>query len=169
MRYMLPMSFRILLSSAVLATLLFGCSNAPASSADLDAEVAQNQGPTASIIRMPVTAEPDGADTIDQARITFAEPEFLFGEVDEGKVIDHEFSFTNTGTQPLLISDARTTCGCTVSEHPTEPIAPGEGGVIRVSFDTKNKYGRQRKPITIIANTYPSMTTIYVDGTIIND
>ncbi|MTB52132.1 DUF1573 domain-containing protein [Lewinella sp. W8] len=166
---MLSGSLRCSLLLLILGTLLFGCDPAPASSANLDPAAVEDQSHTASIIRMPVSAEENGADTTDQARITFAEPEFLFGEVKEGKVIEHEFPFTNSGTQPLLISDARTTCGCTVSEHPTEPIEPGETGVIRVSFDTKNKYGRQRKPITIIANTYPSMTTVYMDGTIIND
>ncbi len=53
--------------------------------------------------------------------------------------------------------------------YPEAPIAPGESGVISVSFDTKNKNGRQRKPVTIIANTYPATTTIYVDGNVINE
>lgn len=166
---MLPLIFRLVFPALGLATLLFGCESAPATSPALDPAAIQDQGPNASIIRMPVTAESEGADTTDQARITFETPEYFFGEVKEGEVIRHDFTFRNSGTQPLLISDARTTCGCTVSEHPKEPVAPGESGVISVSFDTKNKYGRQRKPITIIANTYPSMSHVYMDGTIIND
>ncbi|MEL7161575.1 MAG: DUF1573 domain-containing protein, partial [Bacteroidota bacterium] len=53
--------------------------------------------------------------------------------------------------------------------YPEEPIPPGDGGTISVVFDTKNKHGRQRKPVTITANTYPAMSTIYVDGHVINE
>jgi len=65
-----------------------------------------------------------------------------------------------------LITRAKSTCGCTVPEWPEEPIAPGEEGVISVRFDTKNKSGKQGKPITIIANTYPKDTYLQLLGTV---
>ncbi len=119
----------------------------------------------AALIRNPVAA-PVPEDTNRVARMEFREAEYAFGTVRAGTPVSHQFTFTNTGQVPLLITDARSTCGCTVPSYPREPIAPGEEGTIRVRFDTTNKRGRQRKPITLTANTYPSMTTIYVEGTV---
>ena len=91
-------------------------------------------------------------------------PEFNFGSVVTGDKVEKDFQFTNEGKVPLLITDARATCGCTVPDWPDTPIAPGEKGVISVVFDTKNKSGRQVKPITITANTYPSTTELRLVG-----
>lgn len=149
--------------------LLFSCDTAPASAQEKDIDDA-DLGPVASMIRNPVDANTQEVDTSKVARLDFAEAiVFEFGEVEAGTIVKHDFPFTNTGSVPLLITKARSTCGCTVPNYPEEPLAPGESGVISVAFDTKNKYGRQRKPVTIIANTYPAMTTIYVDGQVINE
>ncbi len=117
-----------------------------------------------SMIRNPVTSNSKEIDTASLAKITFEEDRFNFGEIDEGGKLSHTFPFTNTGAVPLIISDVRSTCGCTVAEWSREPISPGEVGEISVNFDSKNKEGRQSKPITITSNTYPSKTTIYLDG-----
>lgn len=155
------------MAALLLLTLLFSCDTAPAAAPE---EPDEELGPIASIIRSPVDGNQTEVDTASIARMEFTDGiKHLFGEVPEGAVIDHEFAFINTGTQPLLITKARSTCGCTVPDYPKEPILPGESGVISVAFDTKNKYGRQRKPVTITANTYPATTVIYVDGTVIND
>lgn len=161
------LSFWRPLAALLVFTLLFSCGNAPASAAE---EVAiEDLGPNASIIRSPVNANTQEADTAQVARMAFENNEHLFGEIDEGGIVQHDFAFTNTGSQPLLISNARSTCGCTVPDYPKEPILPGASGVISVTFDTKNKYGRQRKPVTITANTYPATSVIYMDGNVIND
>ena len=116
-----------------------------------------------AIIRNPVSAD-EPLDTVNVARISFEESSFDFGEVNEGVVVTHRFRFTNTGKAPLLISGARSTCGCTVPEWPREPIPPGQGGEIKVQFNTENKKNKQNKPITIMANTYPSATKIFLTG-----
>lgn len=117
----------------------------------------------ADLIRNPVSA--DGlVDTINVAKMTFTEVDYNFGSVETGDVVKKEFSFTNTGKVPLLIGDARSTCGCTVPDWPKEMIQPGESSVISVVFDTKNKSGRQVKPVTITANTYPVATKLRLIG-----
>lgn len=119
----------------------------------------------ADIVRNPVTA--DGpTDTVNVARISFEERVVEFGEVREGDVVVQEYRFTNTGRQPLVISDASSTCGCTVPSFPRQPIPPGETGVITVRFDTEGRTGRQGKPIVITANTYPATTDLYLNGTV---
>ena len=120
------------------------------------------EGPISSIIRNPVSA--DKRDTVNIAKLTFAQTEYDFGEVQEGAKVTHRFPFTNTGNRPLLITDARSTCGCTVPKYPQTPIAPGESDIITVVFDTKGKKGYQRKPVSVTANTYPSVTEVYVKG-----
>lgn len=117
------------------------------------------------IVRSPVSANAP-ADTNDVAKMTFVETTYEFGEVLEGDIVEHTFKFTNTGTQALLISNARSTCGCTVPQWPKNPILPGEEGEISVKFNTANKKSRQTKPVNITANTYPAMNTVYLRGTV---
>ncbi len=117
----------------------------------------------ADIIRNPITLGGE-LDTINVAKIQFEEMKHDFGTVKEGDIVDHVFKFKNTGKIPLIISDARSTCGCTVPKWPKEPIEPGESGTIPVKFDTKSKPKNQSKEITITANTYPKETKLYVVG-----
>ena len=63
----------------------------------------------------------------------------------------YEFKFTNTGDAPLIISNSKGSCGCTVPVWPKEPIGPGKSNVIRVKYDTK-RIGAFNKSITITSN-----------------
>ena len=65
------------------------------------------------------------------------------------------FEFKNTGNEPLIISNAKGSCGCTVPEWPKEPIAPGAKGAIRVKYDTKRP-GPINKSVTITSNAINS-------------
>lgn len=60
--------------------------------------------------------------------LTFEEKVHNFGEITAGEKVEYSFKFTNTGTSPLLIEDAISSCGCTVPEWPKEPIKPGQSG-----------------------------------------
>jgi hypothetical protein len=115
------------------------------------------------IIRNPVSSD-NSVDTVNVAKMTFEEEVYDFGEVNQGDVVEHVFKFTNTGKIPLLISTARSTCGCTVPEWPKELIDPGEGGEIKVKFDTRGKANDQQKPVTIRANTYPMTNKVMLKG-----
>ena len=118
------------------------------------------------IIRNPVSAnQPE--DTVNVAKLSFDELIYEFGRVTEGTVVEHTYQFTNTGKVPLIITDARSTCGCTVPKWPKEAIAPGEKGEINVRFNTTNKKNNQSKPITITANTYPKNTVLHIKGHVI--
>lgn len=99
----------------------------------------------------------------------FAETEFNFGKVKAGEKVQHEYSFKNTGKEPLVISNAKGSCGCTVPEWPKEPIAPGASGKIKVEFDSKGKSGAQTKQVTITANTDPPQSIIYIKGDVTPD
>nr|MDP6908462.1 DUF1573 domain-containing protein [Flavobacteriales bacterium] len=70
-----------------------------------------------------------------------------------------EFVFTNSGTEPLIISKAKGSCGCTVPEWPKEPIAPGAKASIKVKYDTK-RVGPISKSVTITSNSVDSSTAL---------
>ena len=65
---------------------------------------------------------------------------------------------------PLYILDVYGTCGCTVPEWPKGMIEPGRGGFIKVKFNSEGKTNEQRKLITVVANTFPVETLLYLDG-----
>jgi len=117
----------------------------------------------AAIVRNPVTANKP-IDTINVAKMEFDAIRYRYGEVAEGTIVEHTFTFKNVGKAPLIISNAKSTCGCTVPEWPKEPIPIGGTGEIYVKFDTKNKEAYQIKPIFLTANTHPSETTLYLMG-----
>lgn len=87
-----------------------------------------------------------------------------FGEINEGDIIDTIFTFENVGTEPLIISNAKAGCGCTVPQWPKEPIAPGETGTIAVKFNSKGKPGQQNKPVTLTMNTTPNTMQLRLVG-----
>jgi len=98
------------------------------------------------------------------SKIEFETTEFDFGTIREGDIINHTFSFKNTGNSPLVIKKASASCGCTVPKWPKRPIPVGGMGNIDVRFDTKNKPKRQIKTITITANTDPVLTRLKIMG-----
>jgi hypothetical protein len=96
--------------------------------------------------------------------IKYDAAEYDFGVTDEGTVIKHIYKFTNTGDQPLVISNAKGSCGCTVPTWPKQPVPPGGNGEIVVEFNTKGKPGRQSKQVTVTANTNPTDTHLEIHG-----
>jgi hypothetical protein len=103
-------------------------------------------------------------DSAPKAVFSFEETEFDFGTVNEGDIVNHTYTFTNTGKSPLVIDKATASCGCTVPDWPRQPIGVGETGEIKVRFNTKNKPNQQIKMISIIANTEPSLTRLRIKG-----
>jgi hypothetical protein len=95
----------------------------------------------------PVFEEPSNGP-----KIAFTETRHEFGDIVQGAVVEHIFSFENTGNEPLILQDVKTTCGCTVPVWPREPIAPGDTSSIKVKFNSRGKVGVQNKVITIISN-----------------
>jgi len=96
--------------------------------------------------------------------ISFEELEYDFGEITSGEKVTYIYTFTNTGEVPLVLSNAKGSCGCTVPSWPKAPILPGEQGTIEVTFDSSNKSGRQSKRVTITANTNPAQTFLTIRG-----
>ncbi len=94
--------------------------------------------------------------------IKFAEAFFDFGTIKQNSENKYIFKFTNTGTNPLLISHADATCGCTVPTWPKTPISPGQEGEIEVMYRPGTQIGKQHKALTIVANTQPADNVVYI-------
>jgi len=113
------------------------------------------------------------ADAIDPDQptttVSWDKEEHDFGNINEGDKVSTAFTFTNTGNEPLIISSAKGSCGCTVPEWPKEPIAPGATGTIDVEFNSKNKPGRQTKTVTIQANTDPNPIRLKIKAEVAKD
>lgn len=145
---------------AVSAAFLLGsCDNAASKIKDdaTQSQVSYSEGEEGGITAGDVNQDGNPA-------FSFTETSHDFGTIDEGFVAEHVFTFTNTGDAPLIINNARGSCGCTVPEYPRTPIAPGAEGEIKVSFNSSGKPGNQRKTVTITANTVPNTTVLNISA-----
>jgi uncharacterized membrane protein len=85
--------------------------------------------------------------------LTFNQTEYDFGEIENGTPVETVFSYTNTGEAPLVITDIKSTCGCTVPQDwSKEPLSPGESSQFTVKFNGKGK-NKVTKTVTVTANT----------------
>jgi hypothetical protein len=77
------------------------------------------------------------------------------GTEKEGKKIEVSYHFKNSGKYPLILNNVSASCGCTTPDWPKKAFAPGEEGVIKAIFDSKDKVGTQTKQVYVMANTLP--------------
>ena len=99
------------------------------------------------------------------ATIKFEKLVHDFGELTAGDQAEVEFKFTNTGNEPLLLSNVRSTCGCTVPTWPHEPILPGKSASIKVKYDS-NRVGPINKQITVESNASNGPIYLKITGNI---
>ena len=92
----------------------------------------------------------------------FANATHDFGKIKQNSDNKYFFKFTNTGKEPLVITNAVGSCGCTVPDYPKHPIAPGETGELRIEYKPGMQEGQQNKTVTVTANTEPSQTVLRI-------
>lgn len=102
-----------------------------------------------------------------QAEITFKSDTIDYGEIAKGSDGVRVFEFTNTGDAPLIISEVKSSCGCTVPKKPDGPIGPGESNTIQVKYDT-NRVGPIRKTITVYSNASEPIYSIKIKGKVLS-
>mgnify|MGYP006428723071 CR=1 FL=1 len=95
-------------------------------------------------------------------KMTYEEEVYDFGTITSGETVEHEFTFKNTGEAPLVISNARASCGCTVPSWTKESIKPGESGSMLVKFNSRGKKNQQNKMVRVTANTEKGTETIRI-------
>lgn len=113
----------------------------------------------------PGTENAKPAENPNAAEISFEKETHDYGTIEQGANGVYEFKFTNTGKEPLVISNCKGSCGCTVPNWPKEPIKPGATSAIKVSYDTK-RIGQFNKTVTISSNAKTSTKTISIKGVV---
>ncbi len=103
-----------------------------------------------------------------KAIITFEKTVIDYGTIDKGANGVRDFVFTNTGDAPLIISNVKSTCGCTIPKKPEKPILPGETDKIQVKYDTK-RVGFIRKSISVTSNASNPNVILKITGQVIDD
>ncbi len=99
------------------------------------------------------SAEARDAQATVYPEIKFDETEFDFGDIEKGTPVEHTFKFTNTGKAPLVITNASSSCGCTIPTYPkNETIQPGDQGELLVKYNGSGN-GSVTKTVTVTANT----------------
>lgn len=91
-----------------------------------------------------------------------------FGKIDQGKPVSVEFIFTNSGTSPLVISNVKGSCGCTVPTYSKEPIAPGKAGKIKATFNAA-ALGAFNKSVRVTANVEGGTETLFIKGEVLKE
>lgn len=116
-------------------------------------------------ISQEATKPATAAVPASQADIKFDKTVHDYGTIKQGADGGCEFKFTNTGKEPLIISNCQGSCGCTVPSCPKEPILPGKVGIIKVHYDTK-RVGPISKTVTVQSNAMSGTQTIQIKGTV---
>jgi hypothetical protein len=98
--------------------------------------------------------------------LKFEEEIHDFGDMEQGGDASFIFKFTNTGSEDIVIQDAKKSCGCTTPSFSTEPVKPGAQGEIHVKYDSM-RLGGFNKPVTVISNASEPTKVITIKGNIL--
>ncbi|MBY0245702.1 MAG: DUF1573 domain-containing protein [Sphingobacteriaceae bacterium] len=108
------------------------------------------------------------AQTASTADFKFENETHNFGKILLGKPVTHNFTFTNVGEEPLILTNVQASCGCTVPEFTKVPVKKGEKGSIKVTFNAAAGPAPFSKSLTITSNAKTPMKIIYIKGETIN-
>jgi hypothetical protein len=134
---------KLVLSSCVLVLLVFALTQKVAA----NAEPAPKKGTNSPVFKWTATT-------------------FDFGQIKVGIPVSHEFTFTNSGTVPLIISSVQASCGCTVAEYTKDPILPGAKGLVKATFNAAS-VGQFNKTVTVNSNTEGEAVQLTFKGEVV--
>jgi hypothetical protein len=103
----------------------------------------------------------------DSTSVEMIDSVFNFGKITDGEKVEFSFRFKNSGTKPLIITNASASCGCTVPEKPEAPIKPGETGFIKVAFNSQGRVGNAHKEVNVTSNANPAFPVLLVQGEVL--
>lgn len=137
--------------------------------------VSCNKKEASTPVKTTTNVDEPRADAIKDAQrfpitqIALMEPSFDFGEVKEGDVKDHTFEIVNTGSNPLIISQVKPSCGCTLSEFTQDPIPPKATGTVTLKFRSEGLTGLQQKFAEVYTNTQKTPVIISFTANVTNN
>jgi hypothetical protein len=118
---------------------------------------------TVSSLAIAQTTENEGKT---KGVIKFEKELHDFGTIIEGEMATYEFTFTNNGDEPIIISNVSASCGCTTPSWTREPVMPGEKGSIKAVYNSQNRPGPFTKQITITSNATTATKVLTIKGVV---
>ncbi len=97
------------------------------------------------------------------AAFAWSQTTFDFGKIKQNEPVASTFDFVNTGTEPLVISSVKASCGCTVTDYTKDPIQPGAKGFVKATYNAA-KVGQFTKTVTVNANTEDAIVLLTIKG-----
>ena len=133
----------------------------------VSAQTNQQQNTPAKAQPAQVVTPPNSnaAANPNAGEFTFSEETYDFGKIPKGTPVTHDFTFTNNGKEPIVISNVQASCGCTTPSWPKEPILPGKSANIKVQYNAANP-GGFNKSITVTSNAKTPTKVLYIKGTV---
>jgi hypothetical protein len=130
--------------------------------AALEARVADLEGKrnTPALSQSPQPVQPEVKPEGPLPVIQFETTDHDFGTITEGQKVTYTYKFKNTGDAPLIVQEAKGSCGCTASDWTKAPIPVGGEGYVKAEFDSNGKPNIQNKTVTVTANTWPKQTVL---------
>ena len=107
--------------------------------------------------------EKENSKKVKEPEITFEKTVYNYGHIYQGDNGVCEFVFKNTGKADLILTNCRSSCGCTVPSWPKDPIPPKGTGVIKVKYDT-NRIGTINKSITVSSDAINNSVVLHIKG-----
>jgi hypothetical protein len=89
-----------------------------------------------------------------------------FGKIPANKPVSAGFTFKNPGMIPLIITEVKSSCGCTVADYTKQPVPSGGQGKITATYDAKLS-GYFSKTISVYSNTDVGVTELYIKGEVV--
>ncbi len=110
--------------------------------------------------------DPSAQTFKDSTTVLVIDSVYNFGTVTDGEKVEYSYRFINTGKNPLIITSASPSCGCTVADKPEQPVKHGETGFIKVVFNSQGRVGEAHKEIAVTSNAYPAFPVLQLKGTV---
>jgi hypothetical protein len=117
----------------------------------------------AGVLATSAQTTPAAPENKNQAEITFDKEVHDFGVIAQNNPATYTFTFKNTGKEPLIITNAAASCGCTTPEWTKEPIMPGKKGFVKATYNAAS-LGVFNKAVTVMSNAKKAQVTLYIKG-----
>lgn len=106
------------------------------------------------------------AQTDNKAEFKFVEEKHDFGKVPQGKPVTTDFVYTNIGVEPLILTEVKPTCGCTIADYTKTPVKKGEKGSIKITYNAAVE-APFNKTIVVTSNSKTPTKYLVIVGEVI--
>lgn len=124
---------------------------------------------SAEVKSVKKSVAPEAVKPTKQSELKWTEENHDFGEIEKGKPVSYEFTFTNTSKQTVLLTNVKASCGCTATNYTKTPVKPGEKGTVTATYNAAAP-GNFHKTVTVTTNEEGAAPKVLIiKGTVKNE